>query len=74
MTPGKLPQPPLLTEAEAAAFLSLKAETLATWRCTKRYSLPFIRVGRAIRYRMSDVEDFLSRGTVNGGANFDKSR
>ena len=54
----------LLTEDETAAYLGIKPQTLATWRCTKRYALPFVRVGRAIRYRPSDVEKFLADRTV----------
>jgi excisionase family DNA binding protein len=50
----------LLTTAEAAAFLGIKRETLAIWRCTKRYNLPFVRVGkRLIKYRKSDLIAFL---------------
>ncbi len=63
MTQNSL-QRPLLTEVETAAYLGLKPETLATWRCTHRYPLPFIRVGKAIRYRPSDVEKFLAERTV----------
>lgn len=30
--------------------------TLATWRATGRYNLPFIKVGRKVLYRSQDVE------------------
>jgi len=49
----------LLTPYEAAEFLSLKPETLAVWRCTGRYPLPFVRMGRRIRYRAEDLEAFI---------------
>ena len=56
---------PLITESEAAAYMGVKPQTLATWRCTKRYPLPFIRVGRrAIRYRLTDIEKFLADRTI----------
>lgn len=58
------PAQQLLTEAETAAYLQVKPETLATCRCTRRYPLPFVRVGRAIRYRLRDVESFLTARTV----------
>lgn len=58
------PAQQLLTEAETAAYLQVKPETLATWRCTRRYPLPFVRVGRAIRHRLRDVESFLTARTV----------
>lgn len=55
---------PLLSPAEAAAILGVKAETLSVWRCTKRYPLPFVRVGRSIKYRREDLEAFISGRTV----------
>ena len=57
----------LLTEKQAAAMLAVSFTTLATWRCKKRYTLPFVRLGsaRAIRYRLSDVLAFIDSGLVN---------
>jgi hypothetical protein len=57
------------TDAKGAAdYLGFAEQTLAVWRSTNRYPLPFIRVGRSIRYRLSDLEKFLERGTVGGEA------
>jgi excisionase family DNA binding protein len=49
------PEAEYLTPAQAAAFLNVRKQTLAVWRITKRYGLPFVRVGRHIRYRKSDL-------------------
>ena len=49
----------MLDRREAAAFLSIKIGTLAMWKSTKRYSLPYIKVGRHIRYKASDLIKFL---------------
>lgn len=49
---------PLLTERQAAEFLNIKPGTLACWRVTKRYPLPYIKIGRSVRYRLSDLEEF----------------
>ena len=57
-------RPKLLTEAEAADYLSVEPQTLCAWRCTRRYNLRFIKVGRLIRYRPEDVEAFLEERTV----------
>lgn len=57
----------LLTEAEAAELLGLKQNTLNNWRCTHRVPLPYVRVGRAIRYRLADIQAFIERGTVRPG-------
>jgi predicted site-specific integrase-resolvase len=58
--------PKLLTRKQAAEFLAIAPQTLALWASTGRYQLPFIRVGRAARYRMSDLENFLTSRSVNG--------
>jgi hypothetical protein len=55
----------LCSPEEVAAYFGLKsANTLAVWRCTKRYpALRFIKVGRLVRYRLSVVEAFLAART-----------
>lgn len=56
--------PPVqLTDKQAAAAVGVKPSTLAVWRCTGRYNLPFLKVGRLVRYRVSDLADFLSKRT-----------
>lgn len=55
----------LLTEARTAELLGLtNPKTLAVWRCTKRYSLPYVKFGRTIRYRRKDVEAFIAAHLV----------
>ncbi len=53
----------LLTEDEAAALLKLQPATLATWRVRGRPHLPFVRVGRCVRYRQEDITAFIARHT-----------
>lgn len=53
----------LLNESQAAELLNIKRETLATWRSTGRYNLPFIKVGRTVRYREADLVDWLDKRT-----------
>lgn len=62
MHPSETAAPPdeLLTAEQAAAFLKVKPGTLACWRTTKRYPLKYTRVGKSIRYRLSDLQAFLS--------------
>ena len=54
----------LLTEVEAANFLSLEPKTLAVWRSTKRYPLSYLKVGRLVRYYKSDLIAFLESRRV----------
>ena len=50
----------LLTPAEVARYLGVTVGTLSVWRCTGRYPLNFIKVGRRVMYRQSDVENFVN--------------
>lgn len=65
--PSQPPPPTLLTAAEVAGLLRLDAKTLANWRCTGRGALPYLRVGRRIRYRRADVEALIAEGVVGTG-------
>ena len=53
----------LLCCKETADFLGIKENTLAVWRCNKRYNLPFIKVGRLVKYRKSDLIQFVNSRT-----------
>ena len=53
----------ILTEVEIADFLKLSTRTLQAWR-VKKDGPPFIRVGRAIRYRLRDVVRWIEARTV----------
>jgi predicted site-specific integrase-resolvase len=57
------PSDELLDEAAAAARLAIAPATLRVWRCTGRYALPFVKVGRLVRYRASDIDRFIARRT-----------
>ena len=53
----------LLTRKEAAEFLGVKAATLALWKCTKRYILPCVKIGKNVRYKLSDLKQFITNNT-----------
>jgi len=57
---------PLFTEAEAATYLKVRPQTLAKWRMGGSGThIPFIKVGRSIRYRLSELNEYLDRRTFN---------
>jgi excisionase family DNA binding protein len=58
MNMNTLKTTPLLTPKDVADRLGVSITTLATWRCTKRYALTYVKIGRLVRYRLSDVEAF----------------
>ncbi len=58
-------QDPLINERQAAMVLGVEPGTLAVWRCTKRYpALRFVKIGHAVRYRLSDIERFIEARTM----------
>jgi excisionase family DNA binding protein len=54
----------ILDSNDAADYIGVKPGTLAVWRSTKRYQIPFIKVGRLVKYRKSDLDVFLEKQTV----------
>jgi hypothetical protein len=55
---------PLLNRKEAAAYLGgLSPGTLAVWDCTGRYNLRPVKIGSAVRYRKSVLDQFLEDQT-----------
>jgi excisionase family DNA binding protein len=58
----------LLDEAQAAEILTVAKGTLGVWRSTGRYGLPFVKVGRRVRYRRSDLLAWLEKRTRETGA------
>jgi excisionase family DNA binding protein len=57
-------QSTLFPPKQAADYLGVSVGTLEVWRCNKRYPLPFIKVGRLVKYRKSDLDAFLESRTV----------
>jgi excisionase family DNA binding protein len=49
---------------EAAQYLGVEIQTLALWRTSGRYGLPFTKVGRLVRYRLEDLEEFAASRTM----------
>ncbi len=47
-----------LTSDEVADLTGLSVETLAQWRSQKR-GIPYLKIGRAVRYDLSDVQAYL---------------
>ncbi|WP_082885697.1 MULTISPECIES: helix-turn-helix domain-containing protein [Methylomonas] len=53
----------MLDNAAAAEYLGISTGTLDVWRSTKRYAIPFIKVGRLVKYRQSALDAFLESRT-----------
>lgn len=53
----------LLTREQAAEFLGVTSGTLAVWASVGRYGLKFKKVGRSVRYKLSDLQEWLDSRT-----------
>ena len=58
----------LFSNIEAAEYLGVTPRTLEVWRCKKRFQIPFIKVGRLVKYRKSALDAFLESRTIGAEA------
>ena len=54
---------PLLSRADAAAYLGVLPQTLSVWGM-KGYGPPRIRVGKLVRFRQCDLDKWLVKQTT----------
>lgn len=59
--------PPLASTAEVAAMLGIPQKTLVEWR-SRGIGPEYLRIGRHVRYRWSDVDTWLATREVSKGA------
>lgn len=58
----------LLSPEATSKLLEVSVGTLSVWRCTGRYNLPYVKIGRKVRYRASDVVAFIESRLQTGGS------
>ena len=54
-----------LTPEQTGKVLDTSPNTLAMWRTSGRYKLPYTKVSRRVAYPLSGVAEFLLKRTVN---------
>ena len=52
----------LLNEKQTAEALGLSVKTLRSWRL-RGVQLPYIKLGKSVRYRVSEIEAYLEANT-----------
>ncbi len=58
----KLPTPVILVDSqEASRLLAISPRTL--WQLTKLGTVPSIRIGRSVRYRIADLDSWTKKQT-----------
>lgn len=61
-----LPATALLNDRQASEALNIPRSTLNMWRCHRRVDLPFIKMGRQVRYQVGDLRKFLEECRQEG--------
>lgn len=56
----------LLNEFEAAEFLGISVASLRTWRSTRAVNIPYIKIGKSIRYSPAMLQKYLDSQTIGG--------
>lgn len=57
--------PPVqVDEKSAAAVLGVQTNTLSVWRSVGRYNLPHSKMGKSVKYRISDLAEFIANRTA----------
>ncbi|CAM2808252.1 helix-turn-helix domain-containing protein [Vibrio mytili] len=54
----------LIPNQKAADYLGVTKGTLDNWRSSGRYQIPYIKMGRYIKYRKSDLDAFINSRTM----------
>lgn len=58
----------LLTERDVSEFLQVSVKTLQGQRWQK-VGIPYLKIGRAVRYRREDVESYLNQAVIKTAQN-----
>jgi hypothetical protein len=62
----------LQNNLNAADYIGIPANTLQYWRTTGAQQIPFIKVGRRVMYRISDLDAWLAQHTYKHTGEYNK--
>jgi len=55
----------LISAEQAADYLDVSTRTLANWRSRGFPNVPFSKIGRCVRYRISDLDTYIAKHSHN---------
>ena len=55
----------LIDRKEAAEYLGVSPGTLANWQSTGFRKVPHVKIGKRVRYRISDLAKFIEQNLVD---------
>lgn len=69
VTPQPIPDR-LIDEVEAADILGVKKQTMGVWRI-RGCGPAFVKIGRLVKYKLSDIRNYIDSRTVSNTAEAD---
>ncbi|WP_235185959.1 helix-turn-helix domain-containing protein [Methylomarinum vadi] len=57
----------LVDQTTAGRLLCIPPATLQKWRSTGENNIPFVKIGRNVRYRTVDLREYIERHTKRSG-------
>lgn len=57
----------LVNQNTAGELLSIPPATLQKWRSTGENNIPFVKIGRNVRYRTTDLKAYIENHTKHAG-------
>jgi len=55
----------LVNTEQAAKYLAISKRTLSNWRSIGFPLIPYLKIGRCIRYRLSDLDEYLNQNRIS---------
>jgi phage terminase Nu1 subunit (DNA packaging protein) len=55
----------LVPPEQAAEHLNVTTRTLANWRSRGTPNVPFSKIGRCVKYRLSDLDAYIAKNSHN---------
>lgn len=55
----------MMDRKQAAEYLGVAPGTLANWQCSKFRRIPHVKIGRAVKYRLTDLERWIESNVVD---------
>lgn len=62
---SQVPDDAKLDTAQAAAYLTMQPASLEVFRCTGRHGIPYLKLGRLVRYVLRDLRAWEARRRVD---------
>jgi len=51
----------LISVSDASKYLGISKQTLNCWRYSGSNVIPFIKIGRLVKYRITDLDEFIRK-------------